>query len=80
MRKAHETRNFSYLLGMIEEAQNMANRMEAALEDKNDLEHYRREKKKAIEELKELDKEIDSKKDLLGKDNDSDDDWRPGPV
>lgn len=33
MREMHKTRNFSYLIGLIEEAQNMANRMEAALYD-----------------------------------------------
>jgi len=32
MRRAHETRNFSYLLGLIEEAQYRANRMENAIE------------------------------------------------
>lgn len=37
MRKAYETRNFSYLPGLIEEAQRMGNRMEAALSDKHDL-------------------------------------------
>lgn len=37
MRKLYETRNFSGLLGLIEEAQSMANRMEAGLGDKKDL-------------------------------------------
>lgn len=81
MRKAYETRNFSYLLGMIEEAQNMANRMEAALDNKKDLEFYNSERKKVLKQLKELDKELEQKKELLGKSDDSDDsDWRPGPV
>ena len=48
MRNAYETRNFSYLLGLIEEAQDMANRMESALYDKRD---YRYEQKQ-IKELK----------------------------
>lgn len=38
MRKADETKNYSYLLGLIEEAQSLANRMEAALRDKNAIE------------------------------------------
>jgi polyhydroxyalkanoate synthesis regulator phasin len=36
MRKCHEVRNYSYLPGLIEEAQTMVNRMEAALWDKKD--------------------------------------------
>lgn len=61
MRKAHETTNFSYLPGLIEEAQHMGNRMEAALEDKDDLKRYERkvselkkEKKKLKAEVKDL--------------------------
>jgi predicted HTH transcriptional regulator len=37
MRKCYEVRNFSGLLGLIEEAQTGANRMESALEDYNGL-------------------------------------------
>lgn len=51
MRKCYETRNFSYLPGLIEECQNMANRMEAALYDKNDLYKAREELRKVREEL-----------------------------
>lgn len=54
MRKAHETRNFSYTLGLIEEAQSAANRMEAALQDKNDLEYYRRDLRDLKKEIKKL--------------------------
>lgn len=35
-RKTTQTLNFSYLLGLLEEAQTMANRMEAGLEEKGD--------------------------------------------
>ena len=38
MRKCHKTRNYAGLLGLIEEAQTMGNKMEAALEDVKDLE------------------------------------------
>ena len=37
MRKAYETRNFSYLIGLIEEAQSMGSRMEARLYDIKDF-------------------------------------------
>ena len=36
MRKCHETYNFAPMLGLIEEAQSMANRMEAALFEQED--------------------------------------------
>ena len=57
MRKAHETRNFSYLLGLIEEAQTMGNRMEAALWDQSDIKDYRKEAKKLKEEIEQLKKD-----------------------
>ena len=63
MREADKTKNYSYLLGLIEEAQSMANRMEAGLGDKKDLEHMSDEKKRLKKELKKLDQEVDSKKD-----------------
>ena len=52
MRKAHETNNYSYLLGLIEEVQSMANRMESALYDKSDIKYARKR-------IKELNKEIE---------------------
>ena len=76
MRKAYETRNFSYLLGHIEEAQSMATRMEAGLSDKSDVEHFRKQKKKLVKEIKELE---ETKSKLKGEDPD-DDNWSPGPV
>lgn len=51
MRQAHKTRNYSYLLGLIEEAQSMGNRMEAALADKGDLRHYQKQLKQVKKEL-----------------------------
>lgn len=53
-RKCHETRNYSYLPGILEELQNLANRMEAALEDIDDLEYAREQTKKLQKELNEL--------------------------
>lgn len=47
MRKAYENRNFSYLLASIEEAQVLGNRMEAALEEKQEVEAYHEKAKEA---------------------------------
>lgn len=60
MRKCVETRNFSYLLGLIEEAQTLANRMEAALWDQKELKNIRDKIRDAKDKLKELKHEIDS--------------------
>lgn len=57
-RKCYETRNFSYLLGLIEEAQVMGNKMEAALFDQNDLKY-------AQKELKKVNEKLEKQKDLL---------------
>lgn len=60
MRDCTKTNNFSYLPGLIEEAQNMANRMESKLAQVRDIEdidkrwHAAREKNK---ELRAKDKE-----------------------
>lgn len=62
MRKSYETRNFSYLLGLIEEAQMMGNRMEAGLWDQNDLESAREEVKRLNKTIEKLKKERESLK------------------
>jgi len=54
MRKCYETRNFSPIHGLIEEAQIMANRMEAALSDQRDHFEWQDEVKKEKEELERL--------------------------
>ena len=54
MRKIHETRNFSYLLGLIEEAQTMGNRMEAVLNDIHDIDYLRKTRKRLEKEIKRL--------------------------
>ncbi len=54
MRKCHETRNYAYLLGLIEEAQSLANRMESALGDKKDIREWSDMRAKLKEEIKEL--------------------------
>ena len=68
MRSAHETRNFSYLLGLIEEAQSMANRMEAGLYDKHDFERLTKQIKKLRIQRTALRDEIDTLKVEKGED------------
>lgn len=54
MRACYETRNFCSLMGLIEEAQSMGNRMESALEDVSDLKEIRKAIKEERETLKKL--------------------------
>lgn len=54
LRKLYETRNFSSMLGHLEEIQALANRMEAALEDQRDIVKLREERSKLKKEVKEL--------------------------
>lgn len=58
MRKAYETRNFSYLPGLIEEAQVMVSRMEAGLRDKEDLRELNEDRSKLKAEVKKLKTEV----------------------
>jgi len=58
MRKCYECRNFSPILGLIEEVQIMGSRMEAKLEDQKDLRDIRDRTKEAREELKTLKNEL----------------------
>ncbi|MCK4795043.1 MAG: hypothetical protein KAV87_65545, partial [Desulfobacteraceae bacterium] len=57
MRDADKTKNYSYLPGLIEEAQNMANRMEAKLSQTNDIERIDQKWHDAKEKNKELRKQ-----------------------
>ena len=59
MRKCYKTRNFAGLLGMIEEAQTMANRMEAALYDQKDVENALKRKAKLKKEIKDLENQLE---------------------
>lgn len=56
MRKCIKTLNFSYLLGLIEEAQVLGNRMEAGLGDKHSIEAYHDDARKARHEFEDLEK------------------------
>ena len=66
MRSCHKTRNYASMLALVEEAQSMANRMEAAIEAKADYASYREKGKKAEAELKALQEKIkDAKANVL---------------
>jgi hypothetical protein len=54
MRKLHKTRNYSALLGLVEEVQTLANRMEAALGEKKDYAHWHDLVKKEKQDLNDL--------------------------
>ena len=58
MRKSLETLNFSYLGGLIEEAQSTANRMEAGLYDLKDRERLLKQIKKLKKQKEELEEEL----------------------
>lgn len=60
MRACYKTRNFASLLGLIEEAQAMGNRMESSLFDKHDY-------NKIIDKIKEAKKELEKIKNELPK-------------
>ena len=61
MRSCNETKNYSYLLGLIEEAQSMGNKMESKIDLINDFEELKDKYKELEEQKNELKKEIKSK-------------------
>ena len=67
MRKCHESRNYAHLLGLIEEGQTYANRMEEGLGQKKSYEKWYKERKKIEAEVKELKHERDVLRRGLGK-------------
>lgn len=67
MRKSCETLNFSYIKGLIEEAQSAGNRMESALYDQSDLDYARREHKKLKQEMNDMKQKIDAYRVEMGK-------------
>lgn len=67
MRKQYETRNFSGLLGHIEEIQTLANRMEAALGDARDIKDLRERRSELKDEVRKLKEEIKKLEKQAGK-------------
>ena len=54
MRGCYRSRNFASLLGLVEEAQSMGNRMEASLSDMDDIESWTEQRGKLHKEIKKL--------------------------
>lgn len=74
MRNCHKTRNYSVLPGLIEEAQILANRMEAALTNKRNYHTWHdklKKEKKEFDKLRKKTDELRKKKgeEPKGKDN-----------
>jgi len=61
MRTSNETKNYSYLLGLIEEAQSMANKMESKIDLIKDFEELKEQCKNLVERKNDLKKDIKSK-------------------
>ena len=59
MRKCVDTSNFSYLLGLIEEVQTLASRMESRLFEIKDYERLHKEIKDLEKKKKKLEKEVE---------------------
>jgi hypothetical protein len=57
MRTMYKTRNFSYLMGLLEELQYRANRIENAFDIKDQVERYEKLRIKYKKEIAELKKE-----------------------
>ena len=64
IRKCHETRNYSCLMGLVEEVQTLANRMEAGLDD---TKSYERNRVKLNELKTEYNKLVDDYNGIQGK-------------
>ena len=61
MRSCNETKNYSYLLGLIEEAQSMANKMESKIDSIKNFEDLKNKYKELEERKNDLKKDIKSK-------------------
>ena len=66
MRTCFKTRNFSYLMGLVEEAQTLGERMEAALGERKDYNHWHKKKKEEQAEFNKLRKETDKLRKAKG--------------
>lgn len=62
MRECSKTKNFSYLDGLIEEAQYLGSAMEDALSDVGDVKSLREDRSKLKKEIKELEAKVEELK------------------
>ena len=58
MRSCNETKNYSYLLGLIEEAQSMANKMESKIDSIKQFDELKEQSKNLAERKNDLKKDI----------------------
>ncbi len=72
MRKANKTRNYSSLLGLIEEAQSMGNRMESVLFDKVDVVTYTDKRRRLKHQLQKAETTIKVAWELAEENDDED--------
>ena len=72
MRMCSKTANYSYLPGLVENAQALANHMESALDDKRDLISYNEDRHRLRKEILKLKKEKNKLNKKLGKDKKED--------
>lgn len=66
MRKCSVTRNYSYLDGLIEEAQYLGTAMEDALGDVSDVKNLKEERSKLKSEVRELEAKVKELKAKVG--------------
>jgi len=66
IRRLDKTKNYSGLLGLIEEVQIMANRMEAGLSDVKDIKRLYKKRKELRDEVELLKKTAKENKDEQG--------------
>lgn len=69
MRECYKTRNFSHVMGLLEELQSIGNRMEAKCGDINDANRYLDEVKELKREIKSLKRKRDKLKRKIENDN-----------
>jgi pyrimidine operon attenuation protein/uracil phosphoribosyltransferase len=63
MRECDKTHNYSYLIGLVEEAQYLATRMESSLYDKNNYKVLHKEIKILRKRKSKLEKEVEKLKE-----------------
>ena len=71
LRKCYKTRNFSYMMGLLEELQYRAYRMEQAMDLSSEIEYMEKQRIRLKKEIKELREE---KKEIVGEDSDDETD------
>jgi hypothetical protein len=73
MRSCLKTHNFSYLDSLIEEAQILGNRMEAALYDVSDIKEYSERRHKLKQQVEKLEKHVKELGGTVGDEADDND-------